>query len=47
MHHKNIKRIVRKQLKKQFPNWKRLRKKIKKEFAQKVLEEVVAEYDFK
>jgi hypothetical protein len=47
MHHKNIKLIVRKQLKNQFPNWKRLPKKNKKELARKVLTEVVAEYDFK
>ena len=47
MHHKNIKLIVRKQLKNQFPNWKRLPKKEKKELARKVLAEVVTEYDFK
>jgi hypothetical protein len=47
MHHKNIKLIIRKQLKKQFPNWKRLGKKQKKDIARKVLAEVVAEYDFK
>lgn len=47
MHHKNIKLTVRKQLKKQFPNWKRLPKKTKKELAKKVLAEVVSEYDFK
>lgn len=47
MHHKNIKRIVRKQLKNEFPNWKRLTKKEKKKLAGKVLKEVVAEYDFK
>ena len=47
MHHKNIKLIVRKQLKNQFPNWKRLSKKNKKELACKVLAEVVSEYDFK
>jgi hypothetical protein len=46
MHHKNIKLIVRKQLKNQFPNWKRLPKKNKKELARKVLAEVVSEYDF-
>lgn len=46
MHHKNIKLIVRKQLKNQFPNWKRLPKKRKRELAKKVLAEVVAEYDF-
>lgn len=47
MHHKDIKLIVRKQLKKQFPNWKRLSRKEKKEIAKKVLSELVAEYDFK
>jgi len=47
MHHKNIKLPVRKQLKNQFPNWKRLPKKRKRELAKKVLAEVVAEYDFK
>ena len=46
MHHKNIKLIVRKQLKKQYPNWNRLNRKEKKEIAQKVLLELVAEYDF-
>ena len=47
MHHKDIKLIIRKQLKKQFPNWKRLSRKEKKEIAEKVLSELVAEYDFK
>jgi hypothetical protein len=47
MHHKNIKLIVRKQLKNRFPNWKRLPKKIKKDLARGVLAEVIAEYDFK
>ena len=47
MHHKNIKLTVRKQLKKQFPSWKRLPRKIKKELAKKVLTEVVSEYDLK
>lgn len=47
MHHKNIKLAVRKQLKKEFPNWKRLSKKTKKELARKVLTEVVSGYDFK
>jgi len=47
MHHKNIKLIIRKQLKKQFPNWKCLGKKQKKDIARKVLAEAVAEYDFK
>ena len=39
MHHKNIKLLVRKQLKKQYPNWNRLNRKIKKEIARKVLAE--------
>ncbi|MCA1795530.1 MAG: transposase [Desulfobacteraceae bacterium] len=47
MHLKDIKLIVRKQLKKQFPNWKRLTRKEKKEIAKKVLSELVADYDFK
>jgi hypothetical protein len=46
MHHKNIKLIVRKQLKKLCPNWKRLVRKEKKDLASKVLAEVVAKYDF-
>jgi hypothetical protein len=46
MHHKNIKLLVRKQLKKQYPNWNRLSRKIKKEIARKVLAELSAEYDF-
>ncbi len=33
MHPKDIKLIIRKQLKKQFPNWKRLSRKEKKEIA--------------
>ena len=47
MHDKNIKRIVEKQLKKQFPNWKRLKKKEKKKLAREVLEEVVRAYSYK
>ncbi len=46
MHHKNIKLTIRKQLKKQYPNWNRLNRKTKKEIAQKVLAEIVSEYDF-
>ena len=46
MHHKDIKRSIRKQLKKQFPNWNRLQKKLKKEIANIVLAEAVAEHDF-
>ncbi len=46
MHHKNIKLIIRKQLKKQCPGWNRLSKRGKKELARLVLTEVVDEYDF-
>jgi len=46
MHHKNIKAEIRRQLKTQYPDWKRLNRKTKKEVARKVLEEVVAGYDF-
>jgi hypothetical protein len=46
MHHKNIKLIVKKQLKKQYPNWKRLRRKKKKAIAKKVTAEVIKLYDF-
>jgi len=46
MHHKNIKYAVRKQLKTQFPNWKRLDRKTKRTLATQVLANVVAGYDF-
>ena len=46
MGHKDIKRIIKKQLKIQYPNWKRLKRKIKKDIAKKVLAEVTADYDF-
>jgi hypothetical protein len=47
MHYKNIKRIVKKELKEKYPNWKCLNRKTKKEISRKVLEQVVSEYDFK
>jgi hypothetical protein len=47
MHPKNIKAIIRKQLKNYYPNWPRLPKKMKKYIAKKVLHEVVNNYDFK
>ena len=47
MHHKNIKLTIRKQLKKEYPNWNRLPKKQKKSIAREVLTEAVAQYDFK
>jgi len=46
MHHKNIKSIIRKQLKKQYPNWSRLKRKVKKQIIQEVVAEYVCEYDF-
>jgi hypothetical protein len=46
MGHKDIKRIIKKQLKTQYPNWKRLKRKVKKEIVKKVLVEVTADYDF-
>ena len=46
MHHKNIKTIIRKQLKIEYPNWRLLTKKEKKSIANKVLNEVVKDYDF-
>jgi len=47
MHYKNIKRIVRKELKQKYPNWNRLNRKDKKEISRKVLAQVVSAYDFK
>ncbi len=47
MHHKNIKVIVKKQLKKDHPDWKSLTKKEKKTLAKQVTEAVIDDYDFK
>jgi len=44
MHAKDIKRIVREQLKKKHPNWRRLAKKQKKQFTREVTDAVVVEY---
>ena len=46
MHHKNIKAIIKKQLKTNYLGWNRLKKREKRELAKKVLAEVVADYDF-
>ncbi len=46
MHHKQIKTLIRKQLKKTYPGWKRLSKKQKKALAKQVLAVVVEDYDF-
>lgn len=46
MHHKNIKAIVRKQLKINYGHWNLLNKKAKKRIARMVLDEVEKDYDF-
>ena len=46
MHHKDIKLQIRKQLKTNYPNWKRLSRKEKKAIAKMVLDEVIKGYDF-
>lgn len=46
MHLKNIKAIIKKQLKTYYRNWKCLSKKEKKTIAKMVLDEVVENYDF-
>jgi hypothetical protein len=47
MHHKNIKLIVKRQLKKDHPDWHSLTKKEKKELAEQVTEAIIKDYDFK
>ena len=44
MREKDIKRLVIKQLKKDFPNWRRLPRKEKKRLARQVLDEVMRDY---
>ena len=44
MQEKIIKRLVVKQLKREFPNWRRLTKNKKKHLAKQVLKEVVGGY---
>jgi len=46
MHGKAIKREVREQLKKAYPNWNRLLKREKKSIIKKVLDEISANYNF-
>ena len=45
-HIKNIRRIITKQLKKNYPDWKGLTKATKKEVTKKVMNEVVDNYDY-
>lgn len=47
MQRKEIKAIVKKQLKSNYPDWQRLKNRVKREIAKKVLDEVLADYDFK
>lgn len=47
MHYKNIKLMVKKQLKKDHPHWRQLTKKEKKTLAKQVTEAVIDDYDFK
>jgi hypothetical protein len=46
MYYKDIKSIVRKQIKKEYPNWTRIVKKEKRAIAKMALEEAVRFYDF-
>lgn len=46
MQEKDIKRLVKKQLKKKFPHWKRLSRQEKKRFAEQALEEVTSSYPY-
>lgn len=46
MHRKNIRLIITKQLKKNFPNWKKMTKKSKKELTRQIMLEVVDNYDY-
>ncbi|MCP4753069.1 MAG: transposase [Proteobacteria bacterium] len=46
MHHKNIKVTVKRRLKKDHPDWRRLTKKEKKALAEQITEAVVKDYDF-
>ena len=46
MHRKNIRRIITNQLKKTFPNWKKITKKSKKELTKQIMMEVEDNYDY-
>ncbi|WP_320041035.1 hypothetical protein [uncultured Desulfobacter sp.] len=46
MHRKNIRRLIAKQLKKNFPNWKNMTRKSKKELTKEIMNEVVDNYDY-
>jgi len=46
MHSKNIRRIITNQLKKTFPNWKRMTRRSKKELTREIMDEAVGNYDY-
>jgi hypothetical protein len=46
MHRKEIKKIVKEQLKDKYPHWRNINRKEKKSIARKILDEVVKGYDF-
>ena len=46
MHRKNIRRLITKQLKTNFPRWKKMTKKSKKELAEQIMMEIVEQYDY-
>lgn len=46
MHHKDIKLHAKKQIKKQYPNWKHLTKKEKRALVKKAVAEVIKLYNF-
>ena len=46
MQRKNIKRLVKRQLKYNHPNWKKMKKKAKKQSLKQVMDEMMNAYDF-
>ncbi len=46
MHKKNIRRLIKKQLKLKHPHWKKMKKKAKKELLKEIMDNVVSDYDF-
>ncbi len=46
MHEKNIRRIITNQLKIDFPNWKNMTRKSKKELTREIMIEVVDNYNY-
>lgn len=46
MHRKNIRRLVKRQLKYNHPHWKKMKKKAKKKLLKQVMDEVMNNYDF-